>query len=429
MNRSYARLWFGVLVLALLGILVLAGSAFALDYSDYWYCNSVEDFLDCRPYYGNTGLVFEPLYLQWAKEQGIGGLEGEILPGQRREALYDVYRLIHKQFLPDVVLAANAPDAGVKVMVGSPNIVMFAPEGKTADREGNIAKLGHLGPSLRAEGRWGQYMFPQLNKLKNGMLLVTVYVGGDSAAGRQYLYYVSDDGGQNWQHFAVYDPAAERPPRDVAPGWNGWSYVDPSEVPPENGQSPRPITKTDGGYGILRSLDGGRTWKHSADVPRVSWFPFRPEISSHRAHLLEFPNGTWVAAYRHNGLYWSGGGPLIITKSTDEGKTWSKPKAIRMPGVNPLSLMLKNGIGVFAYQRPGVFLTFCGDGKGDLWGNDVTLVRAWRNQRDENSDCNGCLLATGPDRFMFAYSKWDVPDPWGQPRCAVIVQEFVVTMK
>ena len=107
-------------------------------------------------------------------------------------------------------------------------------------------------------------------------------------------------------------------------------------------------------------------------------------LSTVRAHLLAFPNGNWVAAYRHHGIYWSGGGPLIISASADEGKTWSKPRAIRMPGVNPLGLMLANGIGVFSYQRPGVFLTFCGDGKGELWGNDITLVKAWRHERNEN---------------------------------------------
>ena len=100
-----------------------------------------------------------------------------------------------------------------------------------------------------------------------------------------------------------------------------------------------------------------------------------------------------------------------------------------MPGVNPVGLVLENGIAVYTYQRPGVFLTFCGDGQGDLWGNDVTLVRPWGNQRDENSCCNSSLLATGPDRFIMAYTKWDVPDPWGQPRQAVLVQEFIVSHK
>jgi hypothetical protein len=94
-----------------------------------------------------------------------------------------------------------------------------------------------------------------------------------------------------------------------------------------------------------------------------------------------------------------------------------------------LGIVLKNGVAVLSYQRPGVFLTFCGDGLGERWGNDVTLVKAWRHQRNENSCCNGSFVVTGPDRFIYAYSKWDVPDPWGQPRQAVIAQEFVVSKK
>ena len=411
----------GSVVLALLGMLMLAGSAEAVDYSDYWYCNSLEDFLDCRPY--DQRPVLEDIYLQWGKDQGIAGLQGEILPEQRREALDLVYKRMIKECLPEAVVAADAPDAGVQVVVGEPHVVMFAPEGKTADRFENIAKLGHLGHSLRVEGRWGQFMFPSVDQLRNGLLVVTVLVGGDTPEGRTYLYYVSDDGGRNWRHYAAYDPATERPACDIVP-----EFPDPPG-PSSEGPPPRPLTKTDGRHGILRSHDGGRTYEHTADVPQVRWWPFRPDLSSVRAHFLEFPNGTWVVAYRHNGLYWSGGGPLILSKSTDEGRTWSQPRAIRMPGVNPVGLVLENGIAVYTYQRPGVFLTFCGDGQGDLWGNDVTLVRPWRNQRDENSCCNSSLLATGPDRFIMAYTKWDVPDPWGQPRQAVLVQEFIVSHK
>ena len=91
MRCLLARSWFGghtmarrgSVVLALLGMLMLAGSAEAVDYSDYWYCNSLEDFLDCRPY--DQRPVLEDIYLQWGKDQGIAGLQGEILPEQRRE--------------------------------------------------------------------------------------------------------------------------------------------------------------------------------------------------------------------------------------------------------------------------------------------------------------------------------------------------------
>ena len=151
-----------------------------------------------------------------------------------------------KECLPEAVVAADAPDAGVQVVVGEPHVVMFAPEGKTADRFENIAKLGHLGHSLRVEGRWGQFMFPSVDQLRNGLLVVTVLVGGDTPEGRTYLYYVSDDGGRNWRHYAAYDPATERPACDIVP-----EFPDPPG-PSSEGPPPRPHTKTDGRHGILQ---------------------------------------------------------------------------------------------------------------------------------------------------------------------------------
>jgi len=485
------------------------------------YCHSVEDFLDYRPHL-TFGFLKNPgneeRFFQWGTEQGVKGLEGNIPLSRRRQALDLVYREIIRRYLPDITVADKAPDAGVKVVVGEPRVVMWAPEGKTADVEGAKVRLGHLGETLAKEGRWGQYMFPQIARLRGGMLGVQVYVGGDSPKGRKYLYYVSDDQGRNWRHFAAYDDAGERPATEMAlrlrdgeelrglldrdyevvdvsglnlraypngrhrlgdlpkekqgvpifarkPGQQQWTretaYWDPDLL--VGGTLPSPIMtseshimhlpdgslvtavwrqavmsdlrpdgtlNTEGeNHQIWRSFDRGRSWECTGTIPRLHFLPIRPEKSTVRAHLLAFPNGNWVAAYRHAGLYCSGGGPLILSKSSDEGKTWSKPKAIRMPGVNPLGLMLKNGVAVFSYQRPGVFLTFCADGKGDLWGNDVTLVKGWRHQRNENSCANGSFVVTGPDRFIYAYTKWDVPDPWGQPRQAVLAQEFIVSKK
>lgn len=505
--------------------MILCGGVGAVDYTDWWYCNSIEDFLDCRPYHANTSYMMEPILLQWGKEQGVRECQGEILPEKRREALYAVYRLIRKKCLPDAVVASEAPDAGIKVTAGEPRVVMFAPEGRTADREGNIKKLGHLGPSLAVEGRWGQYMFPEVNRLRSGHILVRVNVGGD--ADRNYQDYISDDGGLNWTHVARYFedemPARDwgvktlpdgeeikvsvpnKDPKNIfedipititaanlktyaggyyrlgdlpreqqcvplltrKPGQEQWTeekaYLDPdilvknsipnpltslwigdkkilpdgsiarvdfkqggllkvSDVGPDGKIKPQP-------HRFLRSFDRGRTWKVSNEIPTIKWWPFRPDLSTVRPHLLAFPNGNWVVSFRHNGLYYSGGGPLIVIRSTDQGKTWSKPKAIRMPAVNPNGLVLENGIAAMVYQRPGVYMTFCADGKGEKWGNDITLVKGGRSERDQNSCCNGTFLPTGKDKFLYVYTKWDVPDPWGQPRQAVIAQEFIVSRK
>lgn len=524
-----ARLLCGFLML---GVIMSIGVSGAQKYSDAemaqyeksfdGYCETVEDFLDCRPHQtlGNN-TESESILLKWGTEQGLKGLDGDIPIDQRRKALDSVYGLIMRKYIPDVTVADKAPDAGVKVQIGKPVVVMWAPEGKTSDRAGNIAKLGHLGPSLAVEGRWGQFMFPSIYKLRDGQLLVRVAVGGDGYP-KEYLYYASGDAGKHWRNYACYDDTTEKPATEIAlrlpdgeelrclepltgrkidvsglnlksysgyyrvgdlpkemqgvtmfvrkPGVEGWveekTYWDPDFLFKDGQELPSPLTmhwmtenhvmrdgsllstvfkglpmlselRPDGKleqrpHPILRSYDRGRTWKVDGDIPGANVFPFYYSDLKYmtvRAHLLEFPNGNWVAAFRHPGLYWSGGGPLIVRTSSDQGKRWSEPKAIRMPGVNPLGLMLENGIAVFSYNRPGVFLTFCADGKGDLWGNDVTLVKPWRHARNETSCCNGCFLATGPDRFMYVYTKWDVTDPWGQPRQAVLAQEFVVTKK
>ena len=76
----------------------------------------MEDILDCRPHQtaGNNPET-ESLLFKWGREQGLQGLEGDIPLSRRRQALDLVYREIMRKYLPDVTVADQAPDAGVKV--------------------------------------------------------------------------------------------------------------------------------------------------------------------------------------------------------------------------------------------------------------------------------------------------------------------------
>ena len=60
-------------------------------------------------------------------------------------------------------------------------------------------------------------------------------------------------------------------------------------------------------------------------------------------------------------------------------------------------------------------------------GSSARLRMKGKPERNQYASANGSFVATGPDRFVYAYTKWDVPDPWGRPRQAVIAQEFVVS--
>jgi hypothetical protein len=143
----------GIAPMALEGMVSLAAAepakaeVAAYEQSFEGYCQSVEDVLDSRPHKtsGAGSVNVEDFLLKWGREQGNQGLEGGIPLSRRRQAVGLVYREIMRKYLPDVTVAGKAPDAGVKVTVGDPRVAMWAPEGKTADLAGNIAKLGHLG--------------------------------------------------------------------------------------------------------------------------------------------------------------------------------------------------------------------------------------------------------------------------------------------
>jgi len=163
------------------GAVPTAAEKVAYEKSFLGHCQRVEDFMDYRgnPIRMSYVLERENELLTWGREQGLEGLDGEIPLSQRRKALDSVYKLIIKKHLPDVTVADKAPDVGVKVKAGKPVVVMWAPEGETADTAGERVRLRHLGGTVAARGRWGQYMFPEINRLRGGLIVVRLMVGGD----------------------------------------------------------------------------------------------------------------------------------------------------------------------------------------------------------------------------------------------------------
>ena len=145
------------------------------------------------------------------------------------------------------------------------------------------------------------------------------------------------------------------------------------------------------------------------------------------------PAGNWMTAIRT----WSkktgtAKSPLLFSRSYDEGRHWTKPVAIRPSSVNPVGGLLTNGVAYRMYGRPGKFITFCGDGEGKQWGNDVMLVpvsEAPTNKKTrvrENSCANSCDVVLGPNRFLVVYTDYGHRDVAGRVRKAVLTREIVV---
>lgn len=128
-------------------------------------------------------------------------------------------------------------------------------------------------------------------------------------------------------------------------------------------------------------------------------------------------------------------------RSTDGGKTWSKPEPIAPYSVRPQLISLDCGINALLYGRPGVHLLFS-DPEYREWHTPRTLIGRHVEELKQfsqvaggnlyglafgNDTCgNARAVATGPDRFLVAYSDFNLRDDRGRRRKVIKVQEVVV---
>jgi len=167
---------------------------------------------------------------------------------------------------------------------------------------------------------------------------------------------------------------------------------------------------------LFKSTDGGATWSYYASMPFERLGKYQVVL----AHITpNMPKGNWVALLRTTKTKGTDNSPLIVTRSYDQGRTWTTPEAIRPSSVNPVGGLLPNGIAFRMYGRPGQYMTFCADGEGKEWGNDVILTTG-------GSCANSCTYVTGPDSFVVVYSDYEYRDTQGRQRKAVIARRIVV---
>ncbi|MFM8335628.1 MAG: sialidase family protein [Opitutaceae bacterium] len=187
---------------------------------------------------------------------------------------------------------------------------------------------------------------------------------------------------------------------------------------------------TEGDVACHRSTDFGRTWRLQG---RIAYDPDQEADPQARARTQGFtepaslllPDGTLLAMLRTtDGL---GVGPLYSSRSSDLGKTWSKPVVVNPSGVMPRLLRLGNGVLVLSYGRPGAEVRFSFDGRGATWSEPVKLVPL--TSADVQADSCGytSLLPLSDDSFLIAYSWFKFPAKDGATRKTLLVREVKVT--
>lgn len=116
---------------------------------------------------------------------------------------------------------------------------------------------------------------------------------------------------------------------------------------------------------LIMSADQGKTWSF------YSWIATGKGPGYNgwsEPSMVRLADGTLLVLMRTDGDYDKLNGPLMQTKSTDNGKTWSTPvKVVEGYGVDPHVILLKNGALVASSGRPGVYMMVDITGTGDHW--------------------------------------------------------------
>jgi len=174
----------------------------------------------------------------------------------------------------------------------------------------------------------------------------------------------------------------------------------------------------------LRSTDEGIHWTYHGMIACDD--ENQPLHGYCEPSVTLLPNGSLLAALRTERGWETNQrtGIMYLAQSYDGGKNWSLPRAINPFGVFPCLLMLKNGITVLSFGRPGVNLLFNADGHGDKWEGLTLLVN--EGQRFTRTSGYTSLVSTGPDSFLISYDQFDYPNSRGEQRKTIFVREVTV---
>ena len=198
---------------------------------------------------------------------------------------------------------------------------------------------------------------------------------------------------------------------------------------------------------ILHSDDNGETWQLRG------YIPYKEPDEEHDvfAHLksgfsepnLAFmPDGSILCVLRTCDVFrgapeW---GPTYLSRSEDNGYTWSKPEFFRDRGALPQLLQLDNGVTLAVITRPGIYVYASCD-CGHTWTDAIEVMTDADRSVLANdpparpnfhqwagSCCNCTILPTAENRALLAFSDFYVADDAGVKHKGIKTIEIVADL-
>lgn len=207
---------------------------------------------------------------------------------------------------------------------------------------------------------------------------------------------------------------------------------------PENGQY-SPYYSAE----LFRSEDNGKTFQRRShleyeanghEFPYKSGgfsdsdFEFMPDGS-----IVWFLRSTW---YSSTGKEWD---PMYMTRSTDMGRTWSKPIKFDRVGILPRLCRLENGVTLLCYARPGTFVRAALNDSGTKWTDPLVVMTpgdrsglankpvAEPTFHDWDGSCNNPEIVPLDDNSaLLFYSDFYYPDENGVKRKTILCRKITV---
>lgn len=191
---------------------------------------------------------------------------------------------------------------------------------------------------------------------------------------------------------------------------------------------------------LFRSDDNGRSFEQRAHIEYPADgknFPYKAGGFSDSdiafmpdGSIVWFIRSAWACATCQN---WD---PMYMLRSTDMGKTWSKPEVFAQSGVLPRLVSLPCGVTLLCYARPGMYVAVTEDGydwekftliepsdRSHL-ANDPIETPTWHQW--DGACGNPGIIPIDENSAMIFYGDFYYPDEHGIKRKTILCRKLTV---